>query len=51
MVKEADLLFTITVDMPFWGLKEHEPLIVALFIPIVSHRECLGPWNFRRSEL
>ena len=36
MEKEADLLFTVTVGMPFWGLVEHEPLIIALFLPVVS---------------
>ena len=34
--EEADLLFTVTVGMPFWGLVEHEPLIIALFLPVVS---------------
>ena len=31
MGKEAYLLFTVTVGMPFWGLGEHEPLIIAFF--------------------
>ena len=35
MGKEADLLFTVIVGMPFWGFGEHEPLIIALFIPVV----------------
>ena len=37
MGKEADLLFTIPVGMPFWGLEEYEPVIV-LFLSIVSCR-------------
>ena len=28
MGKEADLMFTVTIGMPFWGLGEHEPLII-----------------------
>ena len=35
MGKEADLLFTIPVAMPCWVLGEHEPPIIALFLPIV----------------
>ena len=38
MGKEADLLFIIPVGMPFGILEEHEPLIVALFLLIVSRR-------------
>ena len=49
--KEENLLFTIPVGMYFWRLEEHKPLIVALFLPIVTHRECRGPWNVRGSEL
>ena len=37
MGKEADLLFTIPVGMPYWGLEEYEPVIV-LFLSIVSCR-------------
>ena len=40
MGEEADLLFTVPVVMPFWGLGEHEPLIIALCLPIVSHMNC-----------
>ena len=49
--KEADLLFTIPVGTTFWGLEEHEPLIIALFLTIVSRRERRGLWNIRGSEL
>ena len=38
MGKDADILFTIHVGMPFWTSEEHEHLIVALFLPIVSRR-------------
>ena len=44
-------MFTVTVSMSFWGLEEHEPIIVALFLPIFSHRECRGLWNLIGSEL
>ena len=30
---------------------EHEPLIIALFLPIVPRREWRGPWNVKGSKL
>ena len=36
MGKEVSLLFTVTDGMIFWGLGEHEPLIIALFLPVIS---------------
>ena len=48
---EADLLFTIPVGIPFWGLEEHETLIIYLFLPIISHREWRGTCNVRGSKL
>ena len=35
MGKEADLLFTVPVGVPFWGLSKNEPLMIALFIPVI----------------
>ena len=43
MGKEANLLFTFLVGMPFWGLGEHEALIIALFHYVVSLRNRRGP--------
>ena len=37
MGKEVDLL-TVLVGIPFWGLVEHKPLIIALFLPIFYRR-------------
>ena len=51
IVKEADLLFTIPVGIPFWGLGGHKPLIVAFFVPIVTGKEWRGPSNVRGSAL
>ena len=50
MGKEADFLFTITVGMPFWGSREHEPLIIALFIIVVSCRNWRGTWTIIGSD-
>ena len=44
MEKEAKFLFTVTVGMPCWGFREYEPLIIALFLLIVSRRNWKGPW-------
>ena len=38
MGKEADLLFTVPIGMSFGVLGEHEPLIIALFLPVVYRR-------------
>ena len=47
MGKEAELLFSVPVGIPCWGLGEHEPLIIALFLPIVSRRKWKGQWTIR----
>ena len=49
MGKEADLLFTVIVGMPFWGFGEHEPLIIALFIPVVYCSNWSIPWTIKGS--
>ena len=50
MGKEADLLFTVPVGIPGWGLGEHKPLIIALFLRIVSRRKWKVPWNIQGSD-
>ena len=32
---------------PFWGMGVHEPLIIALFLPIISCRNWKVPWTIR----
>ena len=49
--KETNLIFTIPIGMTFWGLGEHEPVIIALFFPIVTRKGWRGPWNIIGSEL
>ena len=51
MGKEADFLFTVPVEMPFGGLGKHAPLIIALFIPIVSIRNWKVSETIHRSDL
>ena len=43
-------MFTVPVGMPYWGLGEHEPLIVDLFVPIVSCRNWKVTWTIRGIE-
>ena len=47
MGKESDLLFTVTVGIPFWGLGEHESLIIALFLPVVHCINLRGYWKIK----
>ena len=47
MGKEAELIFTVPVGMTFWEWGEHEPIIIALFIPVVSHINWRGPWTIK----
>ena len=47
MRKEVDLLFTVPVGTSFGTLEEHEPLIIALFLPIISRSNCREPWAIK----
>ena len=38
MGKEVGFLFTVHVGVPFWGLGEHKPLVIALFLPDAFRR-------------
>ena len=49
--KEVDLMFTITDGIPFWGLVDHETLIVDLALPIATHSGWKGPCNVIGSDL
>ena len=48
--KDSDLILTVPVRMPCWGLGEHEPLMIALFMLIVSRKNWKGPWIIRGSD-
>ena len=43
MGKVSELLFTVTIGMSFWGLGEHETLVIALFLPVFSCSNWRGP--------
>ena len=50
MGKEVELMFTITVGMPIWGLGQHESLITVLFHTLVYHRNWRGTWTIKGSD-
>ena len=40
-------MITVTVGMSIWGQGEHEPLMIALFIPVVSNTNWRGPCKIK----
>ena len=49
--KDADLMFEVPVGTPMWPAENHEPLIIAVLLPIVTRRDWRGPWIFQGSDL
>ena len=45
------MLFNVPIGKKFWGMGEHEILIVDLFTLIVTHRDWKEPQTARVSEL
>jgi hypothetical protein len=45
--KTCDLVFTIPVGTDVWELTHHEPLIIGVAFPLISHR----PWRLRGTKL
>mmetsp|Transcript_15422 Transcript_15422/g.21970 ORF Transcript_15422/g.21970 Transcript_15422/m.21970 type:complete len:634 (+) Transcript_15422:1647-3548(+) len=43
LTKVCDIVFTIPVGTHFWGVREHEPLLVGIALPLISAR----PWRLR----
>ena len=43
LTKVCDIVFSIRVGTHFWGLREHEPLLVGVAFPLLSVR----PWRLR----
>ena len=41
--KMVDLLFFVPCGHSIWGKDQHEPLTIALCLPLISHR----PWSLR----
>jgi hypothetical protein len=47
LTKAATFTFQIPVGCQLWGAAQHEPLILAVCLPLSKH----SPWNLRRSRL
>jgi hypothetical protein len=45
--KATDVLITIPVGTPIWPAQEHEPLILAISFPLITH----SPWRFKGIKL
>ncbi len=46
MSKVCDIVFTVPIGTDIWGYSQHEPLIVGIAFPLISHR----PWRLRGSK-
>ena len=44
-------MFEVPVGTPMWPTGNHEPLIIAVLLPIITHRDWRGPWIFQGSDL
>jgi hypothetical protein len=47
LMKNADLLFTVPAQVPFWTARQFEPLIVAILLPLAHVLSYAGPWLVR----
>ncbi len=44
LMKNADLLFTVPAEVPFWAASQFEPLIVAVVLSLSHVARHTGPW-------
>ena len=47
--KDADVMFTVATRNHFWDTTQHEPLIVAIVLPLAHVHAYRGPWMARGS--
>ncbi len=47
LMKNADLLFTVPAQVPFWTTGQFEPLIVAVVLPLMHVPRYTGSWLVR----
>ncbi len=48
--KDADVLFTVPVGVPFWTSGQFEPLIVAIVFPLSPVPRYTGPWLVKGTD-
>ena len=49
MGRDADLMFTLEVGDHFWCRRQHEPLIIAVVLPLAHCTRYFGPWVARET--
>jgi hypothetical protein len=53
LMKNADLLFTVPAQVPFWTARQFEPLLVAIVLPLMHVPSYTGPrlvWGTNEGE-
>jgi hypothetical protein len=50
LMKNADLLFTVPAQVPFWTSGQFEPLIVAVILPLSHVPRYTGPWVVKGTD-
>jgi hypothetical protein len=50
LMKNADLLFTVLAQVPFWTSGQFEPLIVAVMLPLSHVPSYTGPWLVKGTD-
>ena len=50
LMKNADLLFTVPAEVPFWSDGQFEPLIVAIILPLSHVPSYAGPWVVKGTD-
>jgi hypothetical protein len=51
LMKVADLIITVKTDEHFWSQEMHEPLLTAIYFPILPSDHKFRPWQLRNTEL
>jgi hypothetical protein len=49
-MKNADLLFTVPAQVPFWTAGQFKPLIVAIILPLSYVPRYTGPWLVKGTD-
>ena len=50
LMMNADLLFTVPAQVPFWTSGQFEPLIVAVILPLSHVPRYTGPWVVKGTD-
>ncbi len=50
LMKNANLLFTVPAQVPFWTAGQFEPLIIAIILPLSHEPRYTGPWLVKGTD-